>query len=198
MARSRPCSSAMGLAGERAAFEAGEDLILVVAVHVVIVARAHARAYPRAATAKSSRWLRLALGTQWPRLPRRRALSIAGRSNCCVAQRAEQVLQIWLRGILLAFRCAVEKILHDLEAERAIALELRFGKPLVGRALVREIEICHGIAAHAGAFGSMVSGLHVEDQAVLHALAVRLLVVDIRDRVIVAMIQDVAAVDRPP
>src|SRR5215468_6517166 len=122
-----------------------------------------------------------ALGTKGPCLPGWNALGSAGRSNRCVAEAAEQILQTRLRGILLAFRRAVEKILHDLEAERAIALELRFGKPLVGRALVGEIEIRHGVAAHAGALGSMITSLHVEYQAIRHAFPVRLLVVDVRD-----------------
>ena len=63
---------------------------------------------------------------------------------------------------------------------------------------MRKVEIRHGIAAHTRALGAMVSGLHIEDQPILNALAVRLLVIDICDRVIVAMLQDVAAVDRPP
>src|SRR5262245_4590589 len=96
-----------------------------------------------------------------------------------VSQDREQVLQVRPRCIRLAARAPVQELLHDLKAERTIALELRFAEPLIGRALMRKITIGHGVAAHAGALGSVVAGLDVEDEPVLDALPVRLLVIDV-------------------
>src|SRR5947209_1331465 len=73
----------------------------------------------------------------------------AGRRGNSAGQRGQQVFQTRIARIVLVLQdfVAGQEVFHDLEAERAIALELGLAEPLVTRALMREIGVSHGIAS---------------------------------------------------
>src|SRR5579862_9840702 len=63
---------------------------------------------------------------------------------------------------------AAENVVGDLQPERAIALQLRFSEPLVGRRLVRKIGVRPRVAPDSGAgFGAVISRLDIENIAIL-------------------------------
>ena len=78
----------------------------------------------------------------------------------------------FLYEIRKVFNRVLAKILHCIEAEHAVALELRFGEKLIARALVRECFALLKVFVDVARFIAVTCRFDVNDDAVRRLLSV--------------------------
>ena len=115
-------------------------------------------------------------GTYWRLCVRR--FRVRRLRSCALevfTNRADELIDIELPKNLRALRnhvftAAESHFANDVTAETAVAFHLRFAEPLVGRALMREIQVERSITADVRRLAPVKSGLYINQGPILGAL----------------------------